>query len=284
MRLPIFLQQMALRTGAIFIVKVLGALARIPLFRLLGAEGVGLYQMAYSFYGLILTLIAGGFPTALSLMTAKNANQGARLFKLSFSLLGILGMVIGFLAYKFSPDIALYLGDSQLTAAIQCIAPALVIAPLLALTRGFIQGMELYGSIAISEIIEQVVRVVTMLALAALWVGYGNGFAVGGAVFGAFTGGIVALLFLLILLRDNPAHIAGKRGERTTISTPALFSLLFQASLAILTTRLIVQRWSFWTSLLFRTACRPRALRFPSRLPYSVKLQEWRQRSCISRR
>ncbi len=39
MRLPIFLQQMALRTGAIFIVKVLGALARIPLFRLLGAEG-----------------------------------------------------------------------------------------------------------------------------------------------------------------------------------------------------------------------------------------------------
>jgi stage V sporulation protein B len=66
MGLPTVIQQLALRSGAIFLVKLIGFLARIPLYRLLGAEGIRLYQMAYSVYGLALTVITGGFPKSLN--------------------------------------------------------------------------------------------------------------------------------------------------------------------------------------------------------------------------
>ncbi|KPD10106.1 hypothetical protein AM501_00515 [Aneurinibacillus migulanus] len=242
MRVPVFLKQLALRTSAILIVKTIGALIRIPLFRLLGAEGVGLYQMTYSYYGFLLTFISGGFPTALSFMTAKNLGQGKAFLKVTTFFFMIAGTVAGVISYLFASDIAVFMGDRQLMLPIQYVAPALCIVPILSLMRGFLQGIEQYGSIAVSEIVEQMVRVGTMLALTLLWIGYGNSLAVGGTVFGAFTGAASALIFLLFIFRFRDFQQYQKGGR---LSPPVLtilpdVSSYLKMAMAILATRLIV--------------------------------------------
>ncbi|WCN36906.1 oligosaccharide flippase family protein [Aneurinibacillus uraniidurans] len=245
--MPVFLKQMALRSSAIFIVKLMGALARIPLFRLLGAEGVGLYQMAYSFYGLILTIITAGFPTALFLMTAKDAQRGKNLVVMMLVCLAVIGGGIGYLSYRLAPDIALFMGDQNLTVPIQYIAPALVVVPLLHLVRGYLQGIESYGSIASSEVIEQLVRVCTMLGFATVWAVHGKVWAVSGAVFGAFTGAVCALLFLIIPLRMSLRVINGERLEQTiSIGLP----VFLYSSVTILATRLVVPVSEFLDALI----------------------------------
>lgn len=242
MPLPSFLKQTVLRTGIIFLVKAIGLTVRIPLFRLLGSEGAGIYQMVYSIFGFALTLIVGGFPTSLALMTAKNPARGLQFFNRLFVPFIVLGVCSGSIGFAAAPYLAHVLGDSRLTFPIRCITPALAIIPLLQLYRGFLQGIESYMQISASELIEQAVRAGTMLLLAVLWIKYGMHAAVGGAVFGAFTGGVIALCFLWGLRYRKKTTSALNLDETSTLRRsmlgPEAF-LFMKSSLAIMLTRLI---------------------------------------------
>lgn len=79
--------------------KLLGAVYRIPLARLLGGEGMGLYQMAYPIYTTILALATAGVPVAISIMVARKESAGLsgdsrRIFRVSFILLFIIGLFL----------------------------------------------------------------------------------------------------------------------------------------------------------------------------------------------
>ena len=83
--IPMILKQLFFRSGALLLVKGLGFFIRIPLFRVLGSEGIGLYQMSYAAYGLVLTLFNGGVPTAVAILIA-NKSIKARFFHIFSSL------------------------------------------------------------------------------------------------------------------------------------------------------------------------------------------------------
>ncbi|MGD8192826.1 oligosaccharide flippase family protein [Brevibacillus ginsengisoli] len=245
MKLPAFIKQTALRTGAIFLVKAIGLLVRIPLFRILGSEGTGIYQIVYSIFGFALTLLTGGFPTSLALMTAKDQKRGLQFFKGMVLPFFILGAVAGLLCYAIAPYLAHYLGNNNLTFPISCLAPALLIVPLLQLFRGFLQGIEFYGYVSASELIEQVVRAGTMLVLAVVWMKYGIHAAAGGAAFGAFTGACIALCFLLLIpygQKSMPLITSNRTSPKKLIPWmmlgPGIFFFM-KSSLAITLTRLI---------------------------------------------
>src|SRR5512137_3020734 len=77
--------------------KILGALYRIPLARLLGGEGMGLYQMAYPIYTTLLALATAGVPVAISVMVARKETQGYtgdshRIFRVSLVILLVFGL------------------------------------------------------------------------------------------------------------------------------------------------------------------------------------------------
>src|SRR5665647_3727072 len=192
------IKQLAFRSIILLVIKIIGALVRIPLFRLLGAEGVGLYQMIYSLYGLMLTIVTGGIPMTITFSTAKDQQQGLRMLKAAILLLTAFGVITGLLFHVLAFQIADLLGDRRLVWSIRFMAPAIVMVPLLSLVRGYMQGLECYGRIAISELIEQIFRVFTMLLLVSLWIQHSLGLAVGGAIFGAVVGAWMALCFLII--------------------------------------------------------------------------------------
>lgn len=251
MNLPPIIKQVFVRTSIISLVKVIGAVGRIPLFRMLGAEGAGLYQMAYSYYGLVLTIVTAGFSTTLALLTARNPKQGLRMFYLATILLSVIGGICAFLSYWLSPTIARMFGDGNLVWAIRSLAPAILIVPLISLIRGFLQGLEYYGYIAFSELIEQIVRVVTMIFLVSLWISYGTSYAVSGATFAAVTGAFVTLIFLVGVLyypirnRLAEQHLLG---DQKVLGPGTL--LFLKTSFAILATRLVIPLSDFTDTLI----------------------------------
>jgi stage V sporulation protein B len=254
MVIPVILRLLALRSGAIFLVKVIGVVARVPLYRILGAEGTGLYQMAYSIYGLVLTTITAGFPTTLSLTVAADHRFGRKMFNIALVFLILIGGTSGVLLFLFAPKIAAFYGEQQLTFAIRCIAFAVPIVPLLGLMRGFLQGMEFYGYIAFSEVIEQTIRAITMLALVALWVERSVEYAVGGAVMGAFLGGLAAFVFLLFMfLFFLPQKSGESRFDPASFRISAFGSnviLFFRMSLFISVTQFILPASEFFDALI----------------------------------
>lgn len=236
------------RFNALFVVKMIGLLGRIALTRSIGAEGVGLYQAAYSFYGLILIVITGGLPTALALATVRNEEQGWILFKIVSAVMLIVGCIGSFLLYQYSDWITKIIGYPDLRLAIRWLSPALFIVPLLSLLRGYLQGMQRFQAIAYSEMLEQLVRVVLLMTVPPLLLSGGLSQAVGGSVLGTATGALTAFLLLIALFprsaRNEPGSSGSRAGWRDAL--PALL----QASVAITFTRLLVPASDFADMLL----------------------------------
>lgn len=247
-------KQMALRTSAIFLVKLMGFFTKITMFRLLEATGVGLYQITYSMYVILLTCIVGGVPTSLARSTAVNAKVGWRLLKILAVAYLIVGGVCAISSYTFAESIALHFGDTRLESPIRRLAPALLIVPALHVLRGFLQGMEYYRYIAISELIEQAIRVITMLILVNLWMDYGIESAVSGAVSGAVMGATAALMFLLIVVRFMPKNTLVR--NHTEVANAGVLSnisdlrVLLHLSLFIAVSRFVMPILDFFDALI----------------------------------
>ncbi|KZE80367.1 hypothetical protein AV654_12745 [Paenibacillus elgii] len=239
MILPPIFKQMALRTSAMLIVKLLGLLLRIPLFRYLGPEGVGLYQIAYSFYGLVLTLLTGGMPMALTLFTAKNAGNGWRIYRnMSVLYIGVCTLLCTSF-FLFTNEIALRLGNEKLELAVRMFLPALWLVPLLSLLRGYLQGLEAFGAIAVSELVEQAFRVGTILLLLSIGTSLSMPQALGTAALGASTGAVCALAFLLVMLlrHSRSSSVSAVSGQAMPDHNLRMFA---HTALALTATRLII--------------------------------------------
>ncbi len=185
-------------------VKLIGALYRIPLARLIGGEGMGLYQMAYPVYTMILALSTAGIPVAISILVAeKNAKGdyggGKRVFVISLFMLAIIGLIFTLLLFFNShwlADNVLY--DERAFYAIIALSPAIFITAVTSAFRGYFQGNQTMVPTALSQVFEQLIRVVTVLILAYILLEYGVEYAAAGATFGAVTGSLAALIVLIL--------------------------------------------------------------------------------------
>lgn len=191
------------------IVKVIGALYKIPLARLIGDEGMGLYQMAYPVYGILLTLSTAGIPVAISILVAekqaKDDYYGAhRIFRLSLMMLAAMGSFFTLLLIISSKWLSqhVFLNPGVFYALI-AVAPAIFLTAVSSAFRGYFQGNQTMVPTAVSQIVEQIIRVVTVLLLAYLLLSHGLPYAAAGATFGAVTGGLAALAVLLSAYRKH---------------------------------------------------------------------------------
>lgn len=195
--------------------KILGAIYRIPLARLLGGEGMGLYQMAYPIYTAILALATAGVPVAISVLVARKETQGysgdsRRILKVSLVIMLIFGFLLTALVMFCAPAIAnQVLHQPRAYYPIMAVAPAIFFSSLLSVFRGYFQGYQRMMPTAVSQVIEQLFRVSAVITLAYLLFPRGLEYAAAGATFGAVVGGAVGLCVLVIYLvnfrRSQPA-------------------------------------------------------------------------------
>ncbi|MEG0970477.1 MAG: polysaccharide biosynthesis protein [Acidaminococcaceae bacterium] len=198
-----FLRGALILTLAGLMVKIIGSVNRILLSRLLGGEGIGLYQMAYPVYLLMISVSSAGIPIAISIIVAEKVAQGdygsaKRIFRITLALMACTGLVFALILY----GVAGWLVDNQIIRdgrayyALVALTPAVFFATILASFRGYFQGYQLMTPTGVSQILEQLVRVVTMVVMAYYLLPYGLEYAAAGAAFGAVPGSVTGLVVL----------------------------------------------------------------------------------------
>lgn len=144
--------------------KLFGALYRIPLSNLLGGEGMGIYQMVYPFYCLLLTLSATGIPSGLARIVARLETEGGAAASRTalekalflFCAVGLGGSLIMFAA---APLMSALQNEPSAAAAYRMLAPSVFAVAAVSCFRGYFQGRGNFLPTALSEIFEQIVKV-----------------------------------------------------------------------------------------------------------------------------
>ena len=246
-----FLKGTMILTISSIIVKVIGSLNWIILSRVLGGEGIGLYQMGFPIYLMAITVSSAGVPVAISIITSeKLANKdyrGAkRVFNVSLRLLLISGLIFSS-ALFFGADFLInqhIIRDSRAYYSIIALAPAVFFVTFLASFRGYLQGWQIMTPTATSEVVEQLVRVITMLVFADLFMPYGLAYAAGGASMGAGAGAFCALLVLMWfyrrLKRRLHAEIEAQDDSIPTESAGHIIKRLLKLALPVSLTSLML--------------------------------------------
>ncbi len=215
-----FLRGAAVLGIAGLMVQVMGAIFRIPLGNIIGDEGMGYYQTAYPIYVFLLVFSTNGAPAAISKMTSERVALGRhseahRVFKLSFILMFILGVAASSVFFFGAELIVNALGNPGAYYAMISIAPALLFVPIMAVFRGYFQGLQQMEPTAVSQLVEQAVRVAIGLSLAILLIPKGIVWAAAGATIGTSIGPIagVAVLVIIYYIRRNKLHQEIKKNQ-----------------------------------------------------------------------
>lgn len=186
---------------SMIIAKFLGALYRIPLSNILGAQGMGIYQMVFPLYSLCLVFCTGGVSTYLSQTISKlrargDFNQINKTLKTTKCLCVIYGLFVSVMFLLFCGLISQIQGNALATLGYVAISVGFVFSCLLGVYRGYFQGYENMIPTAISQIVEQTIKLATGLVFAKVLLRYGIEWGVFGALLGISLSEIISYLFM----------------------------------------------------------------------------------------
>lgn len=237
-------------TGGSILSRILGVLYIIPWMAWMGNKDVAtaanaLYGIGYTPYALFLNIATAGVPSAIakqvSYYNALGEYQVSRdIYKKGLQIMAITGVVSAVVMYVIAPFIAsnspvATVADS--TQVIRSLSWALLIIPCMSVTRGFIQGHHTMAPSAISQVIEQVGRVIFMLMAVYIIRIVMNGEvvdAVSASTFGAFVGALFSTLYLLFVIwRKKPEmdrNLAISK-KNSTVSTNAILKSIIKTAI-----------------------------------------------------
>lgn len=189
---------------AAIISKLLGTLQKIPLQNIAGDEVFGLYSAIYPFYLFLLFLATAGIPAAISILVAEQVTAGNqadadRIARLSAGLMLGTGLLFFGLTYACADTFAHWIGVPGTSGVIRSVAWAMLLIPVMSALRGYFQGHQHMMPVAVSQVMEQLVRVTAMVA-ALLWLTRMNTDAetlAGAALLGSAAGAVGGLLVLV---------------------------------------------------------------------------------------
>lgn len=218
-----FIEGTIIATLAIVITKILGMLYVIPFYAMVGTAGSALYAYGYNIYAIFLDISTAGLPLALSKIikeynTLNKKDAKKRAFSIGIKMVSILSLMIFFLLIVFAKPIAsMILGNLsggttilEVAFVIRITSIAILIVPFLSITRGYLQGHNIIGISSVSQVLEQVFRILTILGgcyLALYLFKVPMKYAIGIAVFGASVGGFVAVLYILLKMKKSKKEL-----------------------------------------------------------------------------
>lgn len=226
--------------------RVLG-LYRLALPRLMGAEGVGLFHMAYPVYAAVVAISTGGLPLAISKLVAEAEARGEgadarRIFYLSVGMFLPVGLLGALLLWFGAPLGTGWLSlDPRAVTALRAVAPAVFLVCIVAPWRGYFQGLQEMAPVALSQIAEQAWRVAALVALVWWLKPRGIGAMAAGAAFAAVVGALAALMVLWT--KDRRVRVAFR--VRSVFHWRAVARRLIALAVPLTLAGLVVPTWQF---------------------------------------
>lgn len=218
-----FLRHAAVLSLSGFIAKLIGAAYRVPLANLVGGYGIGLYQMVYPVYSLLLTLSATGIPTAISKLVSERRALGVSersVFLSALKLFALIGGVGTLMMAILAPVLSAAQGTGEILSGYLALAPSVFLVSLIAVFRGYFQGGQQMFPTAFSEIAEQLIKVLFGLLFAYLYRG-NTVKAVTFLLFAVTVSEAGSLVFMLLFYRHS-ARLANRHANRHAAHRSAL--------------------------------------------------------------
>lgn len=201
--------------SALIIAKFIGLVYRLILPNMVGTQVMGLYGMAYSVYTVLLTLSMAGIPVAISklisgYMAVNDYNGAKRVFKIAFMSITTTGLFFSFILFVGADYIATNItGDSRAYLSLKAVAPAIFVVAIMSSFRGYFQGLQQMSKTAMSQVLEQLLRVTGIILFAYLLLPMGVEFAAAGAAFGNVLGSFTGLCYLFLYYFKTPLQETG---------------------------------------------------------------------------
>ena len=256
-----FVEGTVIATVFIFLVKILGMLYVVPFYSIVGSRGAALYSYAYNIYLIFLSISSAGIPNAISKLISEYETLGyleakTRTYKISKKIISLLSILSFILLFIFAKPIAhLIIGDmtggntiNDIAFVIRCVSVSILVVPFLSITKGYLQGHKIMTPSSVSQLIEQVVRIVIMLLGSYLIYKVFNGtltLAVGISLLGAFFGALIADLYLLIKIKHNKKDLhLDKEYKKDSITNKEIIKKIASYSIPIIIINLITNVYS----------------------------------------
>lgn len=234
-----FIKGALILAGANFLVKIIGAFFKVPLYNLIGEDGNGVFNVAYQIYTFMFIIATAGFPIAVSKMVAESMAKddpydARRIFETAAFLLGIIGLLGSVILYAFAGPLAALLNNPDSEMAIRTIAPAVFFVSLVSAYRGYFQGKQNMYPTAASEVVEAssklILGIVAASAIMSIrFTNYHPGisapeglftslhkrtvYSATGAIFGVTAGTFLALLLMMIIFACREKRPRPTRGQ-----------------------------------------------------------------------
>ena len=242
-----FLGGAAILAAAVVIVKLIGAVYKLPLNNILGSAGKTYFDTAYLVYNFLMIFSTAGLPLAISKLTSQahaqgRENQKRKIFSTSVWLFFILGLAGSLLMFFGAEQLAAFEENPMAAQAIRALAPAVFCVCLLACMRGYTQGQGNMTPTAVSQVLEALCKVCIGLPLA--WFilrkcqepaisqqltqtgSDGVEYVAAGAILGVTVGTILSLAFLIVYLVTHRSKTEG-------LDTPESSGAIMKSVLAI---------------------------------------------------
>jgi stage V sporulation protein B len=186
-----------------FITRVLGFINRIVIARSIGEEGVGLYMMAFPTFVLVVTITQLGLPVAISKNVAEAEARGnyaeiKKILVVSLATTITLSLIFTPALILLAPILSTTLfTDPRTYYPLAAIAPVVPVIAISSVLRGYFQGRQNMRPSAVSQIMEQFVRITLIAFMTRAFLPYGIEYAAAAAMVASVIGELVSLVYLL---------------------------------------------------------------------------------------
>lgn len=206
--------------------RIIGIARRIPLTNIIGDIGNGYYSAAYEVYAIILILSSYSLPSAVSKLIAQRQSHGQykkmqNVFKGALLFAAISGGFFSLFVFIFAKPLATNLmGEEMSILALRVLAPTIFIVAIMAVFRGYFQGLGVMHFTALSQLLEQIILVITSLIFAKILFGIGSDYGnlmmnenyasslgAAGATVGCGLGALSGLLLMIYFYYRNKNSI-----------------------------------------------------------------------------
>lgn len=257
-----------------YVSRILGMIYLFPFAILVGTVGGALFGYGYNQYAIYLSIATAGMPMAVSKFVSKYNALGdyytsRRMYRAGMKLMLVTGILAFLLLYSLAPVMSrITLGGSDLNNSLEdvvmvmrMVSVALIVVPMMSLMRGFFQGHQSMGPTAVSQVVEQLVRVVFLLASTYIVIKVVHGslaLAVGFATMGAFVGALAGLAVLIWYWKKRKPYLDKMVNEQTVtptrISTVSIFKELLTYSLPYVFISLAIPLYQYVDQFTFNRA------------------------------
>lgn len=224
------------------VVKIIGALFKLPLANIIGADGMGLYNASFIVYDIFLVLSTAGLPLAVSKMVSSSCARGnnaeaLKIFKVSRNCFLIIGLIFTALMFLGARMYAEWIGNNRAYLAILTLSPAILFVSLMSAYRGYYQGINDMIPTTISQITEAICRLIVGLSLS--WclsaAGYEPQVVAAGAILGITCGEFVSTLSLALIHKHKQKRLKPRMKPplHPVMSSGKIIQTMFSTSIPI---------------------------------------------------